>query len=233
VSRNALKIAIDGPAASGKSTTAREVAKRLNVIYIDSGAMYRAVTLKAIRDGIPTTNFEQVVKIAENLEIRFEQHDSQTIIFMDNEDVSSQIRDPKVNNHINPVAANPKVREIMVRKQQELGKEGGVVMDGRDIGTVVFPDADLKVFMKASAEERAKRRYEELINKGISISFDDVLQEVRTRDRADSTRLHGPLKIAEDAIIIDTTALSIEEQILKIIALVKEIKEKVNLKNTN
>jgi len=233
VNKNTLKIAIDGPAASGKSTTAREVAKRLNLIYIDSGAMYRAVTLKAIREEIPTTNNQQVAKIAQNLEIKFEQHDSQTIIFMDNEDVSTQIRGPEVDDHINPVAANPKVRDILVKKQQELGKEGGVVMDGRDIGTVVFPDADLKVFMQASAEERAKRRYDEFKRSGVPISFEKVLQEILTRDRADTTRMHGPLKIAKDAFIIDTTALSIEGQIKKVIALALKIQEKVILKNTN
>lgn len=211
-----IKIAIDGPAGSGKSTTARQVAKRLDYIYIDSGAMYRAVTLKAINQKIPTDDFQKIVEVAANISIQLKQENSQTIILMDDRDVSDLIRTPEVNNQINPVAANSEVRKILVKKQQELGKDGGIVMDGRDIGTVVFPDAELKVYMDASAGERAQRRYQEFKSKGISIAYDEVLQEVKTRDHADMTRQHGPLKIAPDAIVLLTTNLSIEEQVEKV-----------------
>lgn len=213
MSKNLITIAIDGPAGSGKSTTARGTAKRLNYIYIDSGAMYRAVTLKAIQQKIPTNESEKMVEIAANISIRLEPSHSETIIFMDGKNISNLIRTPEVNIQINPVAANPGVRKILVKKQQELGKDGGVVMDGRDIGTVVFPDAELKVYMQANAEERAQRRFLEFKSKRIDISFEDVLEEVNTRDKADLSREHSPLKIASDAIVIDTTNLSIEDQI--------------------
>jgi len=214
--RNLIKIAIDGPAGSGKSTTAREVAKRLQYIYIDSGAMYRAVTLKAINLRIPTTESEKIAHIAAGVSIQFKPNQSGTLIFMDGKDISDAIRTPNVNNQINPVAANPEVRKILVRKQQDLGKNGGIVMDGRDIGTVVFPDAELKVYMQASAEERARRRLFEFESKGISIGFEEVLEEIQVRDNADLSRAYGPLKIAADAVIIDTTDLTIQDQIQKV-----------------
>ena len=153
-----IKIAIDGPAASGKSTTARMVAQKLHYTYIDSGAMYRAVTLKALQKGVPPEDAAKVAGLARGISIRFEQNNLQTEVFMDGEDVSKAIRLPQVTQNINPVAANCRVREILVEKQRLLGKEGGVVMDGRDITTVVFPDAELKIYMEASAEERARRR---------------------------------------------------------------------------
>jgi cytidylate kinase len=218
-----IKIAIDGPAASGKSTTAREVARRLNYLYIDSGAMYRAVTLKALWAGIATSDAEKIAEIAENISIEFKQNDHQTEIYMDGKDVSRAIRQPEVTQNINPVAANPRVREILVKKQQLLGKNGGVVMDGRDITTVVFPDAELKIFMKASAEERAQRRVAELKQKGIVADVNQVLKEIEERDRADLTRKHGPLIQAPEAIVIDTTHLSINEQVEKIYRLALKI----------
>jgi len=189
--------------------------------------MYRAVTLKALQQNIPTEDTLRISEITGNISFNFQQSSSQTILFMDGVDVSHRIRTPEVNEHINPVAANSQVREILVKKQQELEKNGGVVMDGRDIGTVVFPNAELKIYMNASAEERAKRRVNEFALKNISIPYDEVFQEILTRDKADTTRAHGPLKIAEDAIIIDTTNLSISEQVKKIYELArKKIKEK-------
>ena len=142
-----IKIAIDGPAASGKSTTARSVARKLDYQYIDSGAMYRAVTLKALRMNIPVDDFPEVAEVANKISIEFNQNNSRTEVLMDGEDVSEAIRTPSVTNNIGPVAANPRVRETLVEKQRALGKEGGVVMDGRDITTVVFPDAELKVMI--------------------------------------------------------------------------------------
>jgi len=208
-----IKIAIDGPAASGKSTTARAVARRLGYLYIDSGAMYRVVTLAALRKGIPTTDMKRVAELAKDIDINFRHLNSELRVYLNEEDVTEDIRTARVNSEINPVAANPAVREILVQKQRKLGEKGGVVMDGRDIGTVVLPDAELKIFMVASAEERARRRFKELQERGEKISYEDVLQEIQTRDRADTSREVGPLKKATDAVKIDTTALSIPEQV--------------------
>lgn len=184
--------------------------------------MYRAVTLKAINLKIPTTETEKIAAIAVRLSIQFKPNPSGTLIFMDGKNISDAIRTPEVNNQINPVAANPEVRKILVRKQQDLGKNGGIVMDGRDIGTVVFPDAELKVYMQASAEERAKRRLLEFKSKRIPISFEEVLEEIQVRDNADLSRAHGPLKVAVDAVIIDTTDLTIQDQIRKVYELALE-----------
>jgi len=216
-----ITIAIDGPAASGKSTTAREVARRLGYIYIDSGAMYRAVTLKALRENIALNDGEKVTNLAKQLELKFESNNNKTIIFMDGEDVSEKIRTPEIDQNISPVAANPAVRVIMVQKQHSIGKEGGIVMDGRDIGTVVFPNADLKIFMSATVQERAERRKKEQEQKGVKINLDKVVSDIEYRDQQDQSRNHGPLLKAEDAVEIDTTLLSIEQQIQKILELAK------------
>lgn len=216
-----ITIAIDGPAASGKSTTAREVARRLDYTYIDSGAMYRAVTLKALQNGINVNNFKKIEEIAEKMHITFEKSNEKTIIFMDGIDVSEEIRTPEVDQHISPVAANPGVRKILVKKQQEMATTGGIVMDGRDIGTVVFPKAELKVFMIASVKERAIRRKKELEQKGILIDKDKVVQNIQYRDQQDASRNHGPLKKAPDAIEIDTSKMSIPEQVEKILELAR------------
>jgi len=218
-----ITIAIDGPAASGKSTTAREVARRLDYTYIDSGAMYRAVTLKALQEGVSVQNFKKVGEIAEKIHITFEKHDEKTIIYMDGIDISEEIRKPLIDQNISPVAANRAVRKILVEKQQELAKEGGVVMDGRDIGTVVFPNAELKIFMLASMDERAVRRQKEMEQKGIAIDLNKVIDDIQFRDNQDATRNHGPLKKAPDAVVIDTTNLSIEEQVDNILKLACEI----------
>jgi cytidylate kinase len=216
-----ITITIDGPAASGKSTTAREVAKNLGYIYIDSGAMYRAVTLSALRNNIAVDDSEGIADLAKQLELKFGRNDHKTIIFMDGEDVSEKIRTPEIDQNISPVAANPAVRMIMVQKQRAIGKEGGIVMDGRDIGTVVFPDADLKIFMMATVRERALRRKKEQEQKGLKINLDKVVSDIKYRDQQDKSRNHGPLLKAVDAIEIDTTQLSIGQQIKKILELAK------------
>ncbi len=218
-----ITIAIDGPAASGKSTTARRVARRLNYIYIDTGAMYRAVTLAALQNNIPVDDAEQLATLAASIDIELHQNDSDTEIFLDGTDVSRDIRLPEVTQNISPVAANARVREILVAKQQQLGKNGGVVMDGRDIGTVVFPEAELKIFMEASVEERARRRIRELRERGVVMEIGVVESEIRQRDEADQSRDHGPLRKAQDAISIDTTTLSIDEQVEKIVLLARRI----------
>jgi cytidylate kinase len=206
-------IAIDGPAASGKSTTAREVAKRLGYTYIDSGAMYRAVTLRALQENVPLRSEELVAELARRLKLHFGWNNAKTVIFMDGEDVSDQIRSPLIDQNISPVAANPRVRQIMVEKQQQLGRSGGVVMDGRDIGTVVFPQAELKIFMTASVQERAVRRQKELEQKGMKVNLEKIVKDIEYRDQQDASRHHGPLKKALDAVEVDTTRLTISQQV--------------------
>lgn len=218
-----ITIAIDGPAASGKSTTARRVARKLNYIYIDTGAMYRAVTLAALQRNIPVDDAKQLADLTESLDIELHQNESDTEVFLNGTDVSRDIRLPEVTQNISPVAANARVREILVAKQQQLGKNGGVVMDGRDIGTVVFPEAELKIFMEASVEERARRRIRELRERGVVMEIGVVESEIRQRDEADQSRDHGPLRKAQDAISIDTTTLSIDEQVEKIVLLARRI----------
>ncbi|GAB4379160.1 MAG: (d)CMP kinase [Calditrichia bacterium] len=220
--RKKITIAIDGPAASGKSTTARLVAQRLGYLYIDSGAMYRAITLKAIQAGIPTTDSDRIAELAANTDIQLGSDNRHTVIFMNGKDVSRDIRSPEVDQQISPVAANVRVREILVKKQQEMGKDGGVVMDGRDIGTVVFPHAELKIYMIASVEARAERRLKEQQKRGIQVSLDTIISDIRHRDNQDMNRSHGPLKKAPDAIEIDTTHLTIPQQVEKIVQLARE-----------
>jgi len=219
MSEKKIKIAIDGPAASGKSTTARRVATRLGYSYIDSGALYRAVTLAALRQNIPVADVEKVAEIARALNFRICQKYEDTQIFLNGADISLAIRQPEITQNINPVAGNMRVREILATKLREMGKHGGIVMDGRDIGTVVFPDAELKIFMKASASERVRRRVAELRAKGVVVQAEAVLAEIKQRDTADQRRKHGPLIKAPDAIEIDTTTLSIDEQVAEIIRL--------------
>jgi len=218
-----IKIAIDGPAASGKSTTARIIALRLGYLYIDSGAMYRAVTLKVLQKGIPTTEEQRIAQLAQDADIQFKWIGQDLRVILDGQDVTEAIRSPEVNRHINPVAANPSVREILVQKQKLMGKHGGVVMDGRDIGTVVFPDAELKIYMQASLEERAKRRYKELREKGIAVTYQEVVEEIQKRDQSDLSRPYGPLRKASDAIVLDTTHMSIQEQADRIYQLALQV----------
>lgn len=224
-----IKIAIDGPAASGKSTTARAVAGLLKYTYIDSGAMYRCITFKALQEGVSLEDSERLVQITRSSAIEFKQQNSASEVYLDGVNVSEQIRTPEVTRNIRPLAANARIREILVEKQRFLGKEGGVVMDGRDITTVVFPDAELKIYMKASIEARARRRIKELAGKGIAVEYTEVLQELVERDRADSTRKESPLKQSADAIVIDTTALSFAEQVNKIYRLAIEIIQKSDI----
>ncbi len=206
-------IAIDGPAGSGKSTTARLVAQKLGYIYIDTGAMYRALTLKVIELGIDPNDESSIIKVAENTKIELLYENGNLKVILDGKDVSEKIRSPEVTSLVSIVSAHPKLRDIMVKKQRELGRNGGVVMDGRDIGTVVFPDADLKIFMTADVRERAKRRQKELKAQGFDVEIEKLIKEIEERDKFDSTREIGPLKKADDAIEIDTTNLTIDEQV--------------------
>ncbi len=218
-----IKIAIDGPAGSGKTTTAKLVAKKLGLTPIDTGAMYRAVALMCIREGIDIHNESEVVRIANEVNVDQKFEDDELKTFLNGENVTEKIRTKDVSRIVSIIAKYKGVRKRLVKLQREMAKRGGVVIEGRDIGLVVIPDADVKVFMKANLEQRAKRRLKELKDKHINISFDEVLKELSKRDAIDSNREHSPLKIPEDAIIIDTTNTTVEEQVSIII---KEVQNK-------
>lgn len=217
-----ITIAIDGPSASGKSTIAKSLAKALGYIYVDSGAMYRAVTLYFLENDVPIDNADAVAEALEHISIRFMRNERGNCTILNDRDVESEIRQMRVSEHVSQVAAIKAVRTEMVTQQYEMGKNKGIVMDGRDIGTVVFPDAEVKIFVTADIEERAKRRYAELKKKGNEVSFGEILQNLRERDRIDSTRAVSPLRKADDAIEIDNTHLSLEEQLELAQAIVEE-----------
>lgn len=208
-----LTIAIDGPAGSGKSSTAKKVAEELNYLYLDSGAMYRAVTLAVLKQDVDPKDEETVIQIAKECEIDFTHDKSGQRVMLNGTDATEAIRTPEVTNAIAPVAANPDVREILVEKQRALGERGGIVAEGRDIGTVVFPNAELKIYMVASIRERAKRRLKELQEKNIKVDLEQLEKEIRQRDTTDSQRQHGALIQAPDAVVVNTTKLSLPEQV--------------------
>ena len=208
-------IAIDGPAGSGKSTIAKLIADDLGLVYLDTGAMYRLVTLKALNDGI-LGNLEKIEEMLNNLNIDIRGNR----FYLDDIDVSGEIRKPVVSENVSDIAVIREVREKMVDLQRKLSKSKSVILDGRDIGTVVFPNADVKIFLVADAKERANRRYKELIEKGENVRIEEIYENILKRDEIDSTRKESPLKKAEDAIEVDTTSKNIEEvknEILKII----------------
>lgn len=215
-------IALDGPAGSGKTTTAREVAKKLNYIYIDTGAMYRATTLAFIRSGKELDGFD-FDSLMNNIKIELEPSESGQRTLLNGEDVSKEIRTAEVTKLASPVAAVGIVREKLVDQQRELGKQGGVVMDGRDIGTVVFPKADLKLYMHASIEARAERRTKELIAAGSQVTVEEIAKLISDRDDFDSSREISPLRKADDAQVIDTSNITIEEQTNLVIDLANKI----------
>ena len=206
-------IAIDGPAASGKSTTAKLLAKQLGYIYIDTGAMYRACAVAAKRNGVNIHDEEALVSLLSTISIQIQFSEDGNVILLNGEDVTQQIREPDISNLASAISAKHVVREKMVELQRKLGLNGGAVLDGRDIGTVVFPDAAIKFFMVAPVEVRAMRRLSELHDKGSHTDYETVLQDLIYRDNADSSRSIAPLRAAEDAIEIDTGVLTIEEQV--------------------
>lgn len=221
-----LKIAIDGPAASGKSTTARMVAQKLNYLYIDTGAMYRAITLAALESKVEINDEPALVLLAGNASIELQvTHDGVKTI-LNGVDVSEEIRLPKVTKVISVISAHKKLRKKMVEKQRFLARHGGVVMEGRDIGTHVLPDAEIKVFMIAGLKERVLRRHAELRKKGIEISLEQIEADIKRRDDLDSSRVTAPLKPAKDAVHIDTSLLSIDEQVDQVLKLVDDFNKK-------
>jgi CMP/dCMP kinase len=220
-SKEKIVIAIDGPAGSGKSTTAKMVSKALDYQYIDTGAMYRAFALKVIKSGIKIDDADKISKLVKGIKINFEKVDDSQHIFLNGEDVTEEIRTPEVTNASSPISAFPAVREVMVDLQRRMGRNGGIVMEGRDIGTVVFPEADVKIFLIASLNERAKRRQADLLKKGVVIDVYDLEREILSRDVRDSSRNNSPLTRAKDAKDIDTTDITLEEQVKKILQIVQ------------
>tara|TARA_R110002126_G_scaffold287076_1_gene439488 strand:+ start:1101 stop:1796 length:696 start_codon:yes stop_codon:yes gene_type:complete len=225
--KNKITIAIDGFSSTGKSTIAKLIAKKYNYVYVDTGAMYRAVTLFAKQNELVTKDFldEQnlIISLKDvSLSFQFNSELGFAEMFLNGENVEKDIRTLEISQFVSNVAAISEVRSKLVAEQQSMGNEGGVVMDGRDIGTVVFPDAELKLFMTASADKRATRRYKELIDRGDKVSFDDILFNVQERDRIDSTREDSPLLKADDAIEFDNSDMGIEEQFERICTLVDQ-----------
>ncbi len=209
-------IAIDGYSSSGKSTMARRLANTIGYRYIDSGAMYRAVTLYAMRHGFissdGTVSTDRLVEALPDIHIDFKVDGDGQLTLLNGSVVESEIRSLEVSSHVSPIAAVPEVRHALVRMQREMGRSKGIVMDGRDIGTVVFPDAEMKVFCNATPERRAERRFRELTEKGAAVTYEEVLANVTERDRIDMTRKESPLRQAEDAVMLDNSAMTIDEQ---------------------
>jgi cytidylate kinase len=231
INKKGIIIAIDGPAGAGKSTTAKLLAQKLNYKYIDTGAMYRAVTLYALRNSIEPNEVDKLVELVRGMNFNFENNGS--VLFVNSENVSEAIRDPEVSNRVSEYSKVAEVRKILVEKQRQIGANGGIVMEGRDITTAVFPNADLKIFLTADIDVRAYRRLIELKNKGLDLDLDDVKVNLETRDKIDSNREVSPLMITEDSILIDTSRLAIEEQVDVIYNKAKEIIESLNKNNSH
>ena len=221
-----ISIALDGPAGAGKSTIAKGAAKALGFIYVDTGALYRTVGLKFIREGYDTQLNCDIDTILKMIEVDIKFIDGTQHVFLNGEDVSEAIRTPEASMMASAVSAKPAVRAFLLEMQRKLARENNVLMDGRDIGTVVLPNATIKFFVTASVEERATRRYKELIEKGMDVKYDDIYKDIETRDYNDSHREIAPLKPAEDSIMFDTTSNTLEESLDKLITI---IKERVNL----
>ena len=225
-------IAIDGHSSCGKSTMAKSLAQELGYIYIDSGAMYRVVTLYALRNGLINNgvpDIQKIIRELKNIKITFkwDEISGKNTTFLNGENVEEEIRRLEVSQNVSPISTIAEVRHEMVKQQRENGKKKGIVMDGRDIGTVVFPEAELKIFMTASPEIRAQRRYLELKEKGVEVDFNSILQNVEGRDEIDSSRAVSPLKKADDALILDNSYLTREEQLKWTLEKVKQITERI------
>ena len=221
-------VAIDGPAASGKSTTAKMVAKKLQMTYLDTGAMYRAVTLALLRSNTDLDDYDSVCQVVDELELDIYDQEGKTVVILDGEDVSQAIRSVPVTKNVSAVSAMKYVREAMVEIQRNIGKKTNCVVEGRDIGTVVFPDAEFKIFMVADVQMRAERRLKELQEMGDDRSLQEVMADLKRRDKKDSTRAHSPLQKAGDAIEIDTSMLSIDQQVEKVEKIINLVREKNN-----
>ena len=218
-----FSVAIDGPSGAGKSSIARAVSQKLGFLYVDTGAIYRTVGLAAFRRGINSKDHDAVVAMLPALEIRLDYgEDGLQHMYLDGDDVTADIRLPEISIYASDVSAYPEVRAFLMEMQRSLARTYNVIMDGRDIGTVVLPDAGLKIFLTASAEARAQRRLLELENKGQTVTFEEVLRDIRYRDKNDSERAAAPLKKAEDAVLVDTTSIGFEESCAAVEKLVRE-----------
>ena len=217
-----INIAIAGPAAAGKSTIARSLASKLGYIYVDTGALYRAVGVNAMRSGADTKNPEQVCATLEGADVSLRFVDGEQRVFLGEEDVSVAIRTPEASMAASNVSAIPEVREFLIDLQRDIAAKNNCIMDGRDIGTVVLPNAEVKIFLTASAEVRAKRRYDELLAKGMQADYNQVLEEMIQRDYQDSHRAIAPLKQADDAVLVDTSDMNLEQVIETLDNIVKE-----------
>ncbi len=216
-----LNIAIDGPSGAGKSTIAKEIAKRLNIIYLDTGAMYRAIGLKAVRLGIDTEDVQGVTGILDSTQIEIKYEDGVQIIYLDGEDVSTAIREHHISKAASNVSKIPAVRLKLVAMQREIAAKNNVVLDGRDITSYVLKDANNKFYLTATPEERAKRRYKELIEKGQNVDYETILADINDRDYNDTHRDFAPLTCTEDSVFIDSTELTVEQAIEKILSYIK------------
>jgi cytidylate kinase len=234
--KNGLIIAIDGPAAVGKSTIGKLIARELGFLYIDTGAIYRAITWKVLKNNIDINDENVISNMVSNTYITIEKTNCKSLndyyhIFVDGEDVAEEIRNPRIDQNVSQIARLPKIRKQLIYLQRILAEKGDIVMEGRDIGSVILPQADIKFYFTASEEERIKRRHKELMNKGYSIDYEKVKKQIIQRDKIDSKRKYAPLIKAKDAILIDSTEKSIEEvkdKILKIIKKYRECREKTN-----
>lgn len=218
----AINIAIDGPAGAGKSSIAKLVSKELGYIYVDTGALYRTVGLYSIRKGIDTKDAQAVTATLKDIEVKLGFVDGAQHVFLNGEDVSDAIRTPEASMGASNVSAIPAVRTFLFDLQRDIAKNNNCIMDGRDIGTVVLPDAQIKLFLTASPEARAERRYKELIEKGEKVDFQDVLDDINKRDYQDSHREIAPLKQAEDAVLVDNSGCNLEEGVALVIGIIKE-----------
>ncbi|MDE0184323.1 MAG: (d)CMP kinase [Candidatus Poribacteria bacterium] len=204
-----MTLAIDGPAGSGKSTVARRLAEKLNCLYLDSGAMYRTVTLHSIRTGVDWANVPELIRLVKSCKINFAENGK--IALLDGEDVSDAIRTPEINSVVSDVSKIPELRQEIVKQQRRIGADISIVAEGRDVTTVVFPNADYKFFLTASVEARARRRFAELQAKGIDATLNGIQEEICDRDTKDCSREHSPLRTAEDAIVVNTTDMTIDQ----------------------
>lgn len=217
-----ISVAIDGPSGAGKSTVARAAAAQLGYVYVDTGAMYRTIGLAVCRRGIPGEDTEGIRSVLPDVRVGITYENGAQHVLLNGEDVSSEIRTPEIAYYASRVSAVPEVREFLLNTQRDMAKNGNILMDGRDIGTVILPDAPVKIFLTASAESRAERRYKELAEKGQQVTMESVLHDINERDRQDMNRAIAPLRQAEDAVLLDTSALTLEESIASVLRIIRE-----------